>query len=85
MASNGFWNNTTPGYAKFDNSKSYLMELISREENKFFAVKALFSLAALQIICGTFILFAQVLKWPIYFVTINHDKLLYSNYIFFFR
>ena len=62
MASNGFWNNTTPGYAKFDNSKSYLMELISREENKFFAVKALFSLAALQIICGTFILFAQVLK-----------------------
>jgi hypothetical protein len=58
----GFWNNSTPSYAKFDNSKSYLVELISREENKFFAVKALFSLASLQIICGAFIFFAQVIN-----------------------
>ena len=52
--------NAASSYAKFDNNKEGLSELISHEETKFFAVKPLYTLAFLQIILGSFILFAQV-------------------------
>lgn len=55
----GLWN-APSSYSKFGNNKEDLSVLISREENKFFAVKPLYILAFLQIIFGLFILIAQV-------------------------
>jgi len=54
------WSKTPSSYTKFENHKENLSGLISHEENKFFAVKALYTLAVLQIIFGTMILIAQV-------------------------
>lgn len=52
--------NSAINYAKFVNQKGNFSEVISRQENKFFAVKPLYALAALQIIFGAFILIVQV-------------------------
>ena len=53
--------NSSSNYVKFDQNKEDLSELISREENKFFAMLPLCTFTFLQIIFGVLILIAQVI------------------------
>lgn len=58
----------TPGYKMLENPKGDLVELIQREENKYYAERPLYVLSAIQIIFGFFLLFAQVRLVDKYFV-----------------